>query len=309
MRLGQLARKYDIPVQEIISYLEEETGERFHANAKIYDMLEEKVFNHFDILQTEPLEPAEIKEPEEAPPATLPIVQDEIEPEPEIEEILGESIKEEQVVEVKQPLPSTPEEEILLLDGEIAFQEDLPENHTKETEAVEPEVEKIEPSEDEIIQTDKLLEMLESDEAPADLDKIKLIKAPKKELSGLKVLGKVDLPEPKKKSKDEDKEDQSKHNRNRRPQLSEVEKEKRRLKAKKKKEAYEARQERRRKEEEAQRRKELKEAHYKQNLQKIEVRKQKKKGKPITAPASHETKKIKKEPKTWLGKWWKWMNT
>lgn len=275
MRLGQFARKYDIPVQEIIEYLEGEVGEKFHPNAKLYDVIEAKVFNHFEIM-----------------PTSTPL-----EKEPDIEE---ENLVEELVVE------ETPEDDIAAVEGELADMDEYPEE-----KPINEKVDEAKPrhAEDEVIQTDKLLEMLESGNAPTDLDKIKLIKAAKRELSGLKVLGKVDLPEPKKKEEQKEAESRGLDQQKRRPQLSEEEKERRRLKAKRKKEAFEARQEKRRKEQEARQLKELKAQHYKQKLQKVEVVKHKQVIKDDPQPNREIPKNPRPEPKTWFGKWWRWMNT
>lgn len=278
MRLGQLARKYDIPVQEIIEYLKEETGEKFHANAKLYDAIETQIFKHFDLYPDDP-----VLEPEA---------------QTDIEEI-HESIQPHK--------EESPADDIASVEGELAAPEEIP----PATHENEPEEELPTHREDEVIQTDKLIEMLESEEGLMGLEKFKLIKAPKKELPGLKVLGKVDLPEPKKKSESEEKDKKSHQpHKKQRPQLSEEEKEKRRLKAKRKKEAYEAWQEKRRKEKEAQRLKELKAKHYKQKLKKQETQKNKPKAKvePQHEESQHIQKKPK-EPKTLLGKWWRWMNT
>ncbi|GAB4250120.1 MAG: hypothetical protein Tsb0034_29390 [Ekhidna sp.] len=294
MRIGQLARKYDLQVQEIIDYLEEETGEKFHPNAKLYDTMEANVLKHFDVY------------PEELVPTEEDTIEDK---ESEVEPPAPKS----------KPLPETPEDDIALAEGELAYDE----NSLQETPIPKPEKDvakekKPLPKEDEVIQTDKLLEMLESEEPPADLEKIKLIKAPKRALSGLKVVGKVDLPEPKKKEEKPKEKDtvtekdlrEYRHpKRKKRPPLSEEEKEKRRLKAKAKQEAYEARQEKRRKEQEAQKLKALKEAHYKQNLQKTEVKKQKQKGKALPSSETVTKQHEKPKPKTALGKFWRWLNT
>lgn len=292
MRLGQLARKYDIPVQDILGYLEEETGEKFHANAKLFDAIEEKLFQHFDLYPDNPVVVEEETEGEK--------VSDEIIADYEVS--LDKSTKNE---------PESAADDIASVDGELELKP-MEESGGQEDKTTKPEQSKPSHGDDEVIQTDRLLELLESEDMPADLDKIKLIKAPKKELSGLKVLGKVDLPEPKKKSKPAAEAKESDHSRNRknkRQQLSEEEREKRRLKAKRKKEAFEARQKKRRKEQDAQRLKELREAHYKQNLQKSEIKKQNQKKKITSPPAQEKKKDTLPAPKTWLGKWWRWMNT
>lgn len=309
MRLGQFARKYDVPVQDIITYLEEETGEKFHANAKIYDTLEAKVFDHFELI---PAIEEDIDDQSQDEVATLETAADE-ETEPEV-------LSDIETKEEAEEWPATPEDEIAALDGDLAtavVKEEVVDQIVENATAEEDDNAKHEPAPDEVIQTDKLLEMLESDEAPADLDRIKLIKAPKKELSGLKVVGKVDLPEPKKKEEKEkeneivtekDLREYRNPGRKKRQPLTEAEKEKRRLKAKKKKEAYEARQAERRKEQEDRKKKARKEAHYKQKLEQAKaVQTKQKANQPSIAPKQKEDSRP--EPKTVLGRFWRWMNT
>lgn len=287
MRLGQLARKYNIPAQEIIDFLEEKTGETFHPNAKLYDTIEASIFKHFDL---------------------YPILEDENEPEKEDETQLTFVDKEIESLPTKLDIPTTPEEEIALLGGELeTLEKALPSNVDVATHAIEDQEK---PKENEIIQTDQLLEMLDDETDAAELDKIKLIKAPKRSLAGLTVVGKVDLPEPKKKEASQEKQPARKQH-NRRPQLSEAEKERRRLKAKRKKEAFEARQEKRQKAEASKKQKERKTAHYQQKFDKPEVKNQKlpiqhEESTSVDAPAKPTSRP---EPKTWLGKWWRWMNT
>jgi len=293
MRLGQVARKYDIPVQELIDFLSEETGERFHPNSKLFDGIESRIFEAFD------LEPPE----EETIEAVIDESVNETETEVESIDVPIEQASVPETTNISLTKVETPEDDIALAEGELAFHS---EDEVERQPIQDEEPEKLEPQEDEIILSDQLIEMMESDEAPADLDKVKLIKAPKKELPGLKVLGKVDLPEPKPKSTDKD----DRSTKNRKPQLSEEEKEKRRLKAKRKKEAYEAKREKQRKEQETQRLKNLKQKHYQQRVQKPqEVKRKAKVDPPPPNQTSSARKKTKPQPKTWSGKWWRWMNT
>ena len=304
MRLGQLARKHDIPLQEIITFLDEEIGELgpFTANSKLDEDLEKNIFDHFQIELPE--EPEAVVENETSEPETsVDEVHEELEPTEDVEEPI-----------IEEELPKTAAEEIALVEGEIAFGE--PEKNVALTEElsannVEEEIEEsTAPKEDEIIQTDKLLELLEEgEELPSELEKIKLIKAPKKELSGLKVLGKIDIPEPKKKEESKEEEDKRKNGRGRKPQLSEEEKEKRRLRAKRKKEAFEARQEKRRKEKEAQKKKAKKTAHYQQQVTQPKSPKEKQRIKSIeNGPPPAPKKQPKPKPKTVFGKIWRWLN-
>lgn len=316
MRISQFAKKYEIPAQDIVAFLKETTGEKFHPNAKLYDTLESTVFDHFNLAATDD-DQEEVPVEEESPEVNMQLDH------AEKLEHDAEELEIEVVDQQEEALPMTPEEEIAAIEGEI---EEIPEPSPVLVEATdnqevmeEQEDEVAPPSEDEIIQTDKLLELLESEELPEDLDKIKLIKAPKKELSGLKVVGKIDLPEPKKK---EEKQPEEKEvlterdlreyrnpRRKKRAPLTEEEKEKRRLRAKRKKEEYEARQEKRKKQQEAQRLKELKAKHYQKKLQKpTPQEKQKLKAKSAPQPSSKKKVDTRPKPKTIFGKFWRWLN-
>lgn len=314
MRLGQLARKYDLPIQEIIDYLEDELkmDEQFHANYKLATETEQEIFKRFDL---------RIKEIE---------LHDKSD---RIDEQSSQELIEDKVAEIPSPAESiaedgqiehsslTPLDDIASVEGEIEPHQVNLESPVEsiETKEVEEKVsDPIPQTEGQVIQTDKLLEMLESEETSTDLEKIRLIKAPKRELSGLKVVGKVDLPEPKK--KDEVKEEKEsefvtekdlkayRNPRKKKQPLSEEEKEKRRLRAKRKQEEYEARKEKRLKEKEDQERKARKEAHYKQKLEQVSAAKVKRKSKEQT-PAIVESNEKRPVPKTLLGKFWRWMNT
>ncbi|MEM9338641.1 MAG: hypothetical protein AAGA66_07935 [Bacteroidota bacterium] len=349
MRLGQLARKHDLPVQEVITYLESKSStlEPYNPNSKLDEATENQVLDYFEIAIEEPelthepeqeeLTPQPIPEPETHTEELTLANENTLSTESPIEELVApvvmvnERSAPVEVAELQEPEPVTPDpvapdpvapdpatpmDDIMLAEGEIEF---LPEKKHEaeivaETERIAMEPEEVDqtespvlPKEEEVIQTDQLLELLESEETPPDLDKIRLIKAPKRELSGLKVLGKVTLPEPKKK---EDKNKSEKGN-NAKPQLSEEERERRRLKAKRKKEAYEARQQKRRKEEETQKQKALKEAHYKQKLERAQAQQVKQKHnkhkKPELEAKAFNERNAK--PKTVLGKFWRWLNT
>ncbi len=160
-----------------------------------------------------------------------------------------------------------------------------------------------------IIETDRLLELLESEETSVDLSKITLIKAPKKELEGLKVVGKIDLPEPKSTEKETKETKPGSKVQHPRRQVSEQERENRRLKAKRKKNQYEASQEERRREKERKEKKAINEAHYLKKLQRAKSKPKHSKDKtpkPQTLAASKDQRPL---PKTLLGKFWRWMNT
>ena len=156
------------------------------------------------------------------------------------------------------------------------------------------------------------MELLESDEASTDLSKITHIKASKKELSGLKVVGRIELVDPKSKSVDK-REKQDKEakpggdNRCEHQRLSDEEKEKRRLEAKEKKEQYEARQEKRRIEGEKKKRKAQNKGRYEEKMQKVMAAqaKQKIQKKDALPEVNDQPQPLKR--KTILGKFWQWL--
>lgn len=167
-----------------------------------------------------------------------------------------------------------------------------------------------------VIESDQLLEQLESEEPTIDLSKVTKIKAPKKELDGLKVVGKIDLPEAKVKVVEEikDQESELKTGRHHRQQVSDEEKEKRRLRAKKKKEDYDERNEARKIEREKKQEKARKEAHYRQKIQQQQPSQPKRKAKVevevevVIQQEVLEVKAKRPQPKSVFGKMWRWLN-
>jgi hypothetical protein len=279
MRLGQLARKYDVSTQEIISYLKriDPTNGTIHPNAKLDEHTEQLVAKHFDLL-LDPNEEAVVDYMEEDNYEEERV--NEAPVEADVEETLPvvEEVKEEVPTVVEVPVPKTKEEET--------------------------------------ITSDRLLELLESEENTVDLSKITRITAAKKELDGLKVIGKIELPEPKKKIQEKENDHQDKQRNTgrkgseERPQVSADEAEKRRLWGKQKREENELRLERKRKEKEKQELKAMKEAHYKKKLgqPKAKPLKQKEPEQQIESTTIEVVEQLP-EPNTVLGKFWKWLNT
>ena len=284
MRLGQLARKYNLKQEQIVEFLDNLNPGMgpYHNNTKLSDQTEELIARHFNkSFGDDSLVDLETTESNDL-------------------ELAGEQTEEltEEVRESEQPT------EDLLVESSIQAEldPDLPVVEVQDSE--EPEEEEVK-----AIETDKLIELLESEDEDVDLSDITLIKAPKKELEGLKVLGKIDLPEPKPKPVEKDESEElkpktNKQKRQKRGALSPEEKEKRRLRAKQKKEAYEARQEKKRQEAEARRLKERKRAHYEQKIkQKKEV-----KVKPIRQQVEQDVEvvAVPPKPKSGLGRFWAW---
>ncbi|WP_258104560.1 translation initiation factor IF-2 N-terminal domain-containing protein [Marinoscillum sp. MHG1-6] len=275
MRLGQLARKFDVTPQEIISYLKTKgITANPHPNSKLDEEAEALVLEHFDILPEQPIEMESV---------------DTAADESNVPEDLDVPISHETIDEVED----NPEEDLTVTSEVVS----------------EPQEEVTSP-----IRTATVGEILESEEEGSELD-VHLIKAPKVELDGLKVVGKIDLPEPKPKSETQGAEQEDRPGReqrqrgNRKPRLSEEEREKRRLKNKEWKKKREAWQAKKQKEAEEARIKAEKEAHYRTKI-----------AQKATSPSKGKkaTKKKKKtgeavperpQPKTALGKFWRWLNT
>lgn len=174
MRLGQLARKLDIETSEIIKYLEKKniTVEN-HLNTKLEDETVTLVMDAFT--------------PEE-------------EPEPIVEEIVEQKIQEtsietpnrvvEEVPEVKEDITPAPVEAIEEVEPlTIKEKEAITVSELREKEANEAEKENEE---------QKIIELSREDKVPENID-VAVIRAPKVELQGIKVLGKIELPEKTKK--------------------------------------------------------------------------------------------------------------
>lgn len=323
MRLGQLARKYGISKKEIISYLNEKDpslpalgqntkldentlsliAQRFEDPDAMFDQSEEQQEGQEPGLQSaHPLSKQEQDQPAVGPQASEQGKQQDAQ---EVQEQQGgfiTRVPEDAEVSLNQPL------EI----GSESTPNSSPYPDNSET-SEPPPPSTVPRKEDEVIATDKLLELLESEEESVDLSKITLIKAPKKELDGLKVVGKIELPEPiKKASKDSSQGNETKkgrHGKDGGRELTEEEREKRRLKAKRKKETYLAREEKRRKDREKRHKKEANKARYQQKLQRTKVSQLKQKSSSASSVSPVEPLDQTAPPKTLLGKVWRWLTT
>jgi hypothetical protein len=297
MRLGQLARKYDISLQDIISFLKENepTHNGFLPNSKLDEQTEALIEKHFEHLLN-------------VPPEVLEVLNEE-----KIEEIV--ELKEETVAEI-EVLNEEMHEEIKQnsVDQTVADIEETEEVPASELKVplVEVGVQNMEINDDAAIDSDRLLELLESGESSIDLSKITLIKAPKKELSGLKVVGKIELTEPKIKRSEisEEQKKDPKHeinSRHQKRQSQEDDLEKNRLRIKRNKEEYEQRQEKQRREKEKKARKAIREVHYKQKIERSRSNHPNNKNKKQLK--LHEVKEKIPVPKTLFGKFLRWLNT
>lgn len=271
MRLGQLARKYDVGIEKVIAHLKDIGAyhNELTPNSKLNEETRSLIASHFE------------NSGESSPENTSNTSE-------VIEEVLIEPIEES----VKTfEVPSQGVEDILLPESEFQA---LPK---KDKESIE---------------TDRLLELLESEDEEVDLSNITLIKAPKKELSGLKVLGKIELEEPKTKATEDAEENEDvkpkRKNSTNRQQLSAEELEDKRLKFKKRRKDYEARQVRLEKEKRQEQKKAVKKAHYEHKVKRAEPIRIKKKSRLPDQQELPEVIEPRPIPKTLLGKFWRWLD-
>ena len=319
MRLGQLARKYDISLQDIISFLKENepTHNGFLPNSKLDEQTEALIEKHFEHLLNVPPEVLEVLN-EEKIEEIVELKEETVQEKKVLKEELSVEIvelKEETVAEI-EVLNEEMHEEIKQnsVDQTVADIEETEEVPASELKVplVEVGVQNMEINDDAAIDSDRLLELLESGESSIDLSKITLIKAPKKELSGLKVVGKIELTEPKIKRSEisEEQKKDPKHeinSRHQKRQSQEDDLEKNRLRIKRNKEEYEQRQEKQRREKEKKARKAIREVHYKQKIERSRSNHPNNKNKKQLK--LHEVKEKIPVPKTLFGKFLRWLNT
>jgi len=317
MRLGQLARKLAIKPSDIKKHLETQ-GIDFEgtSNHKVPDELVDGIVAHFMPEQEEVINETEKENTIEIPPST-----------------------EESDLVVKE---NTLAEETPLVDDQVDIIQDATEEDTDKKEEVETDSfveleevktevvpEPIEPEEviltvKDILEEEELLEGSDkenSDEEIEEESKTKiLIKAPKVSLPGLKVIGKIDLPEPAKKESEEESEDvveESKDIPSRKRNISQNRPHQRRdsRKNRRNKRKPLTLEEKRQREEKATARKKEATLKKKKEEQKKHYLNQ---VKQHSGTKPKKNKKIKEEthkkqevapPKTIMGKFWRWLNT
>lgn len=194
MRLGQLARKLDIETNDIVKYLKkQDIIIDNHLNTKLEDEQIELITTHFHkpevkeevVVETPEIQPAiaevEIQEEETSTETEIPVQITEIATEEEVTIETPEVVAEE---EKKEEEPQQTVIEAPSASGVLTVM-DLLEKAAAESEA------------------QPLVEFSKEDKIPEDIEAT-VIRAPKVELQGFKVLGKIELPEnPKNKKKEE----------------------------------------------------------------------------------------------------------
>ncbi len=310
MRLGQLSRKLEISNREVVSFLATKGIEiKDHPNVKVSDEAEVILIEEFGIIEKTPLEDPIIVEE----PVKEEFIQEEVLVEPEIEET-------DISKEIVENNPSESVEEIIV-DAEVTIEE---EPIVEETE-LEIATESDDVHHDESITVGEMLGDDDDPESVKSFDHVKVIKAPKVELPGLKVVGKIDLPQPKVEMEEplheapEESEEKSEesapkvrtisHDRkNSRARLTPQQMEEKRQRRKKSEEKRNKEAIDRRERQEQKRLKELREAHYKAKVEKAP----KSKSVKHKVSINKNSKKMadpKDQPKSMLGKFWKWLNT
>jgi hypothetical protein len=282
MRLAQVARKLSITTEDIVDFLEIRgiTIEK-DSNTKLGEDALKLLYKHF-----------EIEEDEE-------IVQ-----EPKDESIIEPTSKVEPPKEDEEAAHEK-ENQDLLDEHKVELKEDVEAEKVEQQEELPSEI-----KEEKKKSFKTVGELLEHQEDDSDSEMV--IKAPKMELKGLNVVGKIDLPEPKPKSVPEQKEEvkekskktyskpkqQRAPRRNKKPELSPAE-------IRKREEQKEARKRERIEKE----KKKKREQFYKEKVLKPKQIEQKTKPKKKKKVAEEVERIQKPKPKTLLGKFWRWLNT
>lgn len=285
MRLGQLARKLDVKVNEIVDFLNDEHNISIESdlNTKIEGEALDYVVDHYKVEAVEIIEPDVVKD----------------------EDVDAEKI------------PKIIEEEVETI--------------------TEPELEEYPVEEDSVVENNEKLVVESEDGEEIELNVVDgVIKAPKKELSGFKVVGKIDLTEPKKslqfvKTQGDETTNITDEITAKRKEVAQLKREKYlKRKAEKKKQQENRKKGRKRRVlselelkekqaellvkkriEQAKVDKEKKRKHYEQitKSKKVAQSKKNKKKKKIDESVVKTVKQFEKEPTTRLGKIWKWFNT
>ncbi|SFT55326.1 hypothetical protein SAMN05216474_1278 [Lishizhenia tianjinensis] len=285
MRLGQLARRLSIKTDKIVKFLEETKDTKIgeHPNTKIPDEFVDDVINHFKPEPIKEMVAALNEIPEESLQENL--VEENLEP------------KEEQEIEVENKAPL-----------EIIAEQEEPLNDTSDESAENPHSENTTPTENN-----------PEEESPLEEEELNIvdgvIKAPKQELGGVKVIGKIDLPEPKVETPEEAISSEETPTTERSEEV-EVTKVKKQVKRKTPEQKRKQQQERRRKQELAEqkakeeRKKEIEQQKRKEHyLKQLEEQKAKAPAKKKKKAKSQPKKKVKQEaPKGIWKKFLYWLN-
>lgn len=184
MRLGQLARKLDIKPTQIVSFLKKEHSILVDdsLNSKIEDNVLQLVMDQFKIDTPKPV----IQRAKKSTPSEVPI--------PEVHALNSEEIDVEEV-DVDQVIERITEEVANEIFEDEAIDEAIDHIVNDELQSLDQEIESKQDLASPESNTTENLTAYDEDGEPIELTVVDgVIKAPKKELEGFKVVGKIDLP-------------------------------------------------------------------------------------------------------------------
>ncbi|MDX1349395.1 MAG: hypothetical protein R3279_04070 [Putridiphycobacter sp.] len=298
MRLGQLARKLDKKPQELIDFLEKEHKINLDSdlNTKVEGVALDLLLNTFKVEEEE---------------GKVPVKQESVK-----EEVVSEPI--EEIAEVLSPEIELTEEEIEDIAAKIVVEE------------ISDEEIDIEPAQGNIEKIARVSE--DGEELPELIIEDGVIKAPKPELDGFKVVGKIELPTVKRgiqflitNSGDttdvteaifEKRKIEREVRKKKAIEARKARKEKQKNKAKRKtlteadRKAFEVKRQKRKAEEAEKLKQEKKRRHYEEHVQKkAAATGAKKKKKEIEKAVKKQKAPKQPEPTTLWGKFKKWLNT
>lgn len=316
MRLGTLARKINITPSQLTSFLESQSIDLpSGTNTKLTEQQIEQVLFHFNATLTTEPEPIEEIEEGKASHSETPLVESETSDSDNVDALEVET-------ELKEQEVSPPKTKFTESFAEIALPhelEDSEEHHEGTPHDTEVEYDAVEePSESNVpVEIDPEIES--SAERAAYDESIEVIKPQKVTLPGLKVKGKIDLPEPKVKSEENLEEEKPldpdaiitttgpKRERRRKPKNKrgrKYDKDYNPIEAERKRKA---REEKKKKEQAERLKKKAKTRHYQRTVTTTQpITAKKKKGKK-----EHVRQESLKEQQTgnFLQRFWRWMNT
>lgn len=290
MRLAQAARKFSITTEDIVDFLEiRGIAIEKDSNTKLNEEAIVLLHKFFEVEENDEVELVVVEEVEHVTTAEdielISEVEDDLEGEIELERVEDAANEKQEEVELEMQNESEEEEQIAI--EEVI---EVKETDTKSFKTVE--------------------ELKESADDESDNEFV--IKAPKVELRGLNVLGKIELPEPKPKPEAEQKEDTVAKSKRANPNL----KDRRGNRKNTKRELSPAEIRKREEQREIRKRKQIElekkrkgENFYKKNILKPQQLEQKKKPTKQKALTAEKTLAQKPQPKTTLGKFWRWLNT
>lgn len=311
MRLAQAARKIGITTEDIVSYLEKkEISIVKDSNTKLDNDALELIYNYFG----RPEETQETSSIEEIPVAEDQIVEADADLENAIELTVSNSSKAVDPKEVSNDKSSAEITEESIMDNGI---------DSKISEAEESLTSSIENTSSTSEKKYKTVSDLLAEQEQSQIDKNTeeeeiIIKAPKVNLKGLQVLGKIDLPEkPLKKPEQQEAYKEDKQVKTKRFERNKQQKRRQHTRKRRELSPQEIRDRERKiaekklKAEEAAKKKQ-REEYYTENILKPKQKLQKKKQakKKLNKPQLAENKTpTQAAPKTIMGKFWKWLNT